>query len=46
MLPDDALSTALRALVQIDPALRLARIDVVKAYTNDFVRKAKIRLGV
>ena len=46
MLPDEALSTALRALVQIDPALRLARIDVAKAYTNDFVRKAKIRLGV
>lgn len=43
---DDGPPVALNALVQIDPTLRLAKIDVAKTYTNEFVRRAKIRFRV
>ena len=48
LIPDEGPATALRALVEIDPALplALAKIDVSKTYTNEFVRLAKIRFKV
>jgi NitT/TauT family transport system substrate-binding protein len=33
--------TALQALVQFDPALAIARVDLAKTYTNEFTRRAK-----
>jgi NitT/TauT family transport system substrate-binding protein len=43
MMPDDGPSIALAAFGQYDAALRLARLNVSKTYTNEFSRRAKQR---
>ncbi len=40
---DEAARTALKALASVDPAMRLAGVDLAKTYTNQFSRIAKIR---
>ena len=43
LIPDDGPRTALRALASFDPAIRAAKIDLAKTYTNEFARRAKER---
>ena len=43
LMPEDGPATALNALLRFDPALRLVRIDLSKTYTNEFVKRAKVR---
>ena len=43
MMPDEGPSTAWTALGHYDTALRLAKVNVSKTYTNEFARRAKLR---
>ena len=43
MMPDEGPSTALKALGHYDVAMRLARVNLGKTYTNEFSRRAKLR---
>lgn len=43
VLAEDAPRTALKALASLDPAIRAAKIDLAKTYTNQFASLAKIR---
>lgn len=43
MMPDNGPRTALEALASFDPAIRAAKIDLAKTYTNEFARRAKER---
>ena len=43
MIPEDGPRTALKALASFDPAIRAAKIDLAKTYTNEFARRAKER---
>ena len=43
MIPEDGPRTALKALASFDPAIRAAKIDLTKTYTNEFARRAKER---
>ena len=43
MIPEDGPRTALKALASFDPAIRTAKIDLTKTYTNEFSRRAKER---
>ena len=43
LMPDEGPEIALKALVEADPVLRLAKINTAKTYTNEFVRRAKTR---
>ena len=43
MIPEDGPRTALKALASFDPAIRAAKIDLTKTYTNEFSRRAKER---
>ena len=43
VLPEDGPRTALKALGRFDPAVKAARIDLAKTYTNTFALRAKAR---
>lgn len=43
LLAPEAARNALRVLIQSGPALKLEKMDVERAYTNDFARRAKDR---
>lgn len=43
MFPDEGARTALKALSSFDPAVKAAKIDLPRTYTNEFARKAKER---
>ena len=43
LMAPDAARNALRVLAGIDPGLRLDKIDIERAYTNEFARRAKER---
>ena len=43
IIPEDGPRTALKALASFDPAIRAAKIDLTKTYTNEFSRRAKER---
>ena len=43
IIPEDGPRTALRALAGFDPAIKAAKIDLAKTYTNEFARRAKER---
>ena len=42
-MPDEGPNIALRAFGRHDAALRLARVNISKTYTNQFARLAKAR---
>lgn len=43
IMPDEGPLTALTALGQYDVAMRLAKVNPSKSYTNEFARRAKLR---
>ena len=43
LMPDEGTRTAARALVAQDAALRADRLDLARAFTNEFARRAKER---
>lgn len=45
-MSDQAASTALRIRSQQEPALRVARVDVARTFTNEFAQRAKQRFRV
>lgn len=46
MLPDDAPATALRAVARLQPELAPSMVDLGRTYTNEFVRRAKLKFSV
>lgn len=46
VMPEEGPKVAWRALVRAQPALAKARIDLDRSYTNEFVRKARIKFNV
>lgn len=43
VMPDEGPATALTAMGHYDPALRVAKVNVSKTYTNEFAQRAKVR---
>ena len=43
VMPEEGPSTALTAMGHYDPALRVAKVNVSKTYTNEFAQRAKVR---
>ena len=43
VMPDEGPTTALTALGHYDSALRVAKVNVSKTYTNEFAQRAKVR---
>ena len=43
IIPEDGPRTALKALASFDSAIKAAKIDLAKTYTNEFARRAKER---
>lgn len=43
MIPDEGPRTALKALASFDQSIKADKIELLKTYTNDFVRKSKER---
>jgi NitT/TauT family transport system substrate-binding protein len=43
LMPDEAARTALRALVTFDASVATGKIELARAYTNEFARRAKGR---
>ncbi|RYY81006.1 MAG: transporter substrate-binding domain-containing protein, partial [Comamonadaceae bacterium] len=41
LIPEDGAKTAVRALASFDPAVKADKIDLSRAYTNEFARRAK-----
>ena len=46
MVPDDGAATAKRALLRVYPELTDARMELTRSYTNDLVRKARLKFNV
>ncbi len=46
MMPDDGATTAMRALLRVYPELADAKLDPARTYTNDLVRKARLKYNV
>lgn len=46
LMADDGAATALRVLARVQPELAEAKVDLARAYTNDFVRKARQKHSV
>lgn len=46
LMPSDGPATALRAVARLQPEVSPARVDLSKTYTNDWVRKAKLKFQV
>ncbi|MFN4120472.1 ABC transporter substrate-binding protein [Acidovorax sp.] len=46
LMPDDGASTALRVLSRVHPELADTRVDLARTFTNDFVRKARLKFNV
>ena len=45
-MPDDGAATAKRALLRVYPELSDARMELTRSYTNDLVRKARVKFNV
>ncbi|MFY3383417.1 ABC transporter substrate-binding protein [Paracidovorax sp. MALMAid1276] len=46
LMPDDGAATAWKVLARAHPELGDARVDLARTFTNDFVRKARIKFNV
>ena len=46
LLADDSAATALRVLVRVHPELGDSKIELARAYTNDFARKSRLKFNV
>ncbi len=46
LMPDEGAATALRVLSRVHPELVDARVDLARTFTNDFVRKARLKFNV
>ncbi|MBN9407833.1 MAG: ABC transporter substrate-binding protein [Burkholderiales bacterium] len=41
LIPDDGAKTAVKVLASFDPSVKADKIDLARAYTNEFARRAK-----
>lgn len=46
MMPEDGAATALRVLSRVHPELGDFKVELARTYTNDFVRKARLKFNV
>lgn len=46
MMSEEGAATAMRALLRVYPELAEAKVELGRTYTNDFVRKARLRYNV